>query len=114
VAENLDIQTNWTGGRVVDCSGLENPTPVSPETAEMADFCGSQAAQDAPFTGCSAADDGPQPGTPDLATLAKKIRPLPGNGPNRFTVDVGFWGISAPTYRRLIRLLRLYLSEENR
>lgn len=48
---------------MVDCSGLENLAGKAPETAETADFCGSQAAQDAPFRTCSDAPDGTGVGT---------------------------------------------------
>lgn len=34
-----------------------------------------------------------------------RIGPLPGDGPNRWTVDVAGWGISAPTKRRLCLML---------
>ncbi len=59
MAENLDR----TGGRVVDCSGLENRTAESPEVPKMAHSLDMQAAQDATFAGCSAARDGAQVGT---------------------------------------------------
>lgn len=52
---------------MVDCSGLENLAGNPAKTAEMADFCGSQAAQDAPFTERSAAQDGNKVGTETLA-----------------------------------------------
>jgi hypothetical protein len=63
VADSLGLQTNRTGGRVVECSGLENLAGNVPETAEMAGFCGSQDAQDALFTERSAGPDGAQVGT---------------------------------------------------
>ncbi len=37
--------------------------------------------------------------------IAEGIRPLPGDGPNRFTVNVEGWAISAPTAAETYRLL---------
>ena len=37
--------------------------------------------------------------------LAEGVRPLPGDGPNRFTVDAEGWAISAPTAVETYRLL---------
>ena len=58
MAENLDR----TGGRVVDCSGLENRTGESPEVPGMAHSLEIEDAQDATFAACSDARDGAQVG----------------------------------------------------
>ncbi len=67
VAETLSVEATRTGGRVVDCSGLENLTGDSSETAELAVIRPSPPAQDATFAPCSEAGDGACVGTaPDL------------------------------------------------
>lgn len=48
---------------MVYCSGLENLAGKAPETAEMADSCGFQAAPDALFAPCSTGNDGTEVGT---------------------------------------------------
>lgn len=46
----------------------------------------------------------------EACALAEGVRPLPGDGPNRFTVDVQGWGISAPTAVETYRLLWQWLN----
>ncbi len=64
----LDTQTKRTGGRVVDCSGLENQSQQLPKVAEMAAASPYAAARDALFAPCSAASDGTRVGTPPEPT----------------------------------------------
>ncbi len=40
-----------------------------------------------------------------VAEAMARIEPLPGEGPNRWTVDVVGWGLSAPTKRKLSLML---------
>ncbi len=63
MAEVVDIGPDRTGGRVVDCSGLENLTGGLPKTSEMAGSCGLHPAPDALFAPCSAPSDGALVGT---------------------------------------------------
>jgi hypothetical protein len=41
-----------------------------------------------------------------------RIEPLPGNGPNRFTVDVKGWALSAPTRPALAAMLWDWFTNE--
>ena len=43
------LKPHRTGGRVVDCTGLENPYSFCPRSAEMAHSLGKWATQDALF-----------------------------------------------------------------
>src|SRR5262245_21808645 len=63
MAETLGIQTKRTGGRVVDCSGLENLAGKMPKTAETSENCGIQDAHNAMFTARSEGCDGNNVGT---------------------------------------------------
>lgn len=46
---------------------------------------------------CEGADQRRQ----QVAEAVARIKPLPGNGPNHWTVDMPGWGLSAPTKREL-------------
>lgn len=89
MADCLEFQTKRTGGRVVDCSGLENLAGKAPEMAETADFCGSQSAQDAPFMDRSAVDVGSNVGT--LIALLHSPRRL------RHCIDRAAYLLPSPT-----------------
>lgn len=64
--DSLDTQTKRTGGRVVYCSGLENPSRQLPERAVLPDLCAYDVARDALFTSRSASSDGTEVGTAEL------------------------------------------------